>query len=59
MTNDKYSESWLEREFIGYGYDMINPQWPGGAKICVSFIVQFNTGAVSTLEVQADDRKQT
>lgn len=47
MANDKYSESWLEREFIGYGYDMVDPKWPRGAKICVSFIVQFNTGAVS------------
>jgi len=43
----KYDEEWLEREFIGYGYNTPDPKWPKGAKICVSFVVQFNMGAVS------------
>lgn len=47
MTVDKYSEEWLEREFVGYGMDMPNPEWPGGAKVCVSFVVQYYMGAVS------------
>ena len=41
----KYDETWLEREFIGYGYHTPNPQWPGNAKIAVSFIVQYMMGA--------------
>ena len=45
----KYDEEWLEREFIGYGMDrMPDPQWPGGAKACVSLVVQYYMGAVST-----------
>ncbi len=51
MVQDRYEETWLEREFIGYEYDMMDPKWPGGAKICVSFIIQFNTGAVSLSHV--------
>jgi len=45
---DKYTEAWPEREFVGYGMDMPDPQWPHGAKVCVSFIVQYYMGAVST-----------
>ncbi|ORY32009.1 hypothetical protein BCR39DRAFT_525190 [Naematelia encephala] len=45
MTADKYQEEWLEREFIGYGFDMPDPKWPGGAKVCVSFVVQYYMGA--------------
>jgi len=42
---DKYTEAWPEREFVGYGMDMPDPQWPHGAKVCVSFIVQYYMGA--------------
>ncbi|WVW79353.1 hypothetical protein I302_101321 [Kwoniella bestiolae CBS 10118] len=45
MTNDRYTEEWLEREFVGYGFDQPDPQWPGGGKICVSFVVQYYMGA--------------
>ncbi|WRT69067.1 uncharacterized protein IL334_006050 [Kwoniella shivajii] len=45
MTVDKYTEEWLEREFVGYGFDQPDPQWPGDAKVCVSFVVQYNMGA--------------
>ncbi|KAJ3575721.1 hypothetical protein NPX13_g3937 [Xylaria arbuscula] len=48
MTADKYTEDWLEREFIGYGMQPPNPEWPGGAKVCVSFIIQYNMGAESS-----------
>jgi hypothetical protein len=46
MVADKYQEQWLEREFVGYGFNQPDPKWPGGAKIAVSFVVQFNMGAV-------------
>ncbi|EON99091.1 putative polysaccharide deacetylase family protein [Phaeoacremonium minimum UCRPA7] len=47
MSADKYTEEWLEREFVGYGMEQPNPEWPGGAKVCVSFVVQYYMGAVS------------
>jgi hypothetical protein len=43
----KYDEEWLEREFIGYGFQGPDPKWPGGAKIAVNFVIQYNMGAVS------------
>jgi hypothetical protein len=42
-----YTAEFLEREFIGYGLQQPDPQWPGGAKVAVSFVVQYNMGAVS------------
>lgn len=47
MAIDKYQEDWLQREFVGYGMNPPNPEWPGNAKVCVSFIVQYYMGAVS------------
>ncbi|KAK4693379.1 hypothetical protein P7C70_g8937, partial [Phenoliferia sp. Uapishka_3] len=35
---DRYAESMLEREFLGYGMDTPDPKWPGGANVAVSFI---------------------
>jgi hypothetical protein len=49
MTVD-YSDFTLEREFIGYGYDTPDPKWPNGAKVAVSFIVQYNVGAEMSIE---------
>ncbi|KAL5536549.1 hypothetical protein ACEPAF_371 [Sanghuangporus sanghuang] len=34
-----------EREFIGYGMNSPDPQWPKGAKIAVSFVVNYYMGA--------------
>lgn len=51
MAVDKYTEEWLEREFIGYGMEQPNPEWPGGAKVCVSFVVQYYMGAVSDCQL--------
>ncbi|KAH9894590.1 hypothetical protein F4778DRAFT_784025 [Xylariomycetidae sp. FL2044] len=31
--------------FEGYGMDMPDLEWPGGAKVCVSFVVHYNMGA--------------
>ncbi|WWC68282.1 uncharacterized protein I206_102205 [Kwoniella pini CBS 10737] len=45
ISNDRYTEDWLEREFVGYGFDQPDPQWPGDAKVCVNFVVQYYMGA--------------
>ena len=44
----------LEREFIGYGYNTPDPKWPGGAKIAINFIAQYNIGSETSIE-EGDD----
>ncbi|KAI5479962.1 hypothetical protein MNV49_002252 [Pseudohyphozyma bogoriensis] len=39
----------LEREFIGYGMNPPNPQWPNNSKIAVSIICNYFLGAESTM----------
>ena len=46
---DKYADEFLEREFVGYGMNPPNPEWPGKAKVCVSFVMQYYMGAVRAL----------
>ncbi|KAK4694620.1 allantoinase, partial [Phenoliferia sp. Uapishka_3] len=46
---DKYAGAVLEREFIGYGMDSPDPQWPGGANIAVSFVINYSAGAELSL----------
>lgn len=29
------------RDLVGYGESSFNPQWPGGAKIAVSFVINY------------------
>jgi len=33
---------------IGYGEDSFDPQWPNGAKIAISFILNYEEGAERT-----------
>lgn len=40
----------IDREFIGYGLDKPDPQWPGGAKVAVSFVFNLPYGAERSLE---------
>ncbi|MDN5249670.1 MAG: allantoinase PuuE [Alphaproteobacteria bacterium] len=37
------------RNIVGYGLNPPNPRWPNGAKIAVSFVVNYEEGAQSTL----------
>lgn len=57
MSVDKYTEEWHEREFIGYGMEQPNPEWPGRARVCVSFVVQYYMGAVSAYQVSPASTK--
>ncbi|MFI7668603.1 allantoinase PuuE [Nocardia sp. NPDC049526] len=34
-----------ERDFVGYGATPPDPQWPGGAKIAVQFVLNYEEGA--------------
>ncbi|GAA6000181.1 uncharacterized protein JCM10292_004023 [Rhodotorula paludigena] len=49
---DKYPDvlPGIDREFIGYGLNKPDPQWPGGAKVAVSFVFNLPYGAERSLE---------
>lgn len=36
--NDRYD---FPRDLVGYGEESFNPQWPNGAKIAVSFVINY------------------
>jgi hypothetical protein len=36
--DDKYD---FPRDLVGYGENSFNPEWPGGAKIAVSFVINY------------------
>jgi peptidoglycan/xylan/chitin deacetylase (PgdA/CDA1 family) len=35
----------VKRDFIGYGGDPPDPQWPGGARIAVNFVINYEEGS--------------
>ena len=37
------------RDFIGYGRTPPNPDWPGGARVAVAFVINFEEGAEMSL----------
>jgi putative urate catabolism protein len=37
------------RDFVGYGRDPPDPKWPGGARIAVQFVVNYEEGGESTV----------
>ena len=37
------------RDLIGYGRDSFDPQWPNGAKIAVSFVINYEEGGERSL----------
>ncbi|CAD6569443.1 MAG: hypothetical protein CYPHOPRED_003377 [Cyphobasidiales sp. Tagirdzhanova-0007] len=47
----KYPQLLPEREFIGYGLNKPDPKWPNGAKIAVSFIVNYWYGSEANPEL--------
>ena len=39
------------RDLKGYGRTPPDPQWPGGARVAVSFVINFEEGAESSLSM--------
>jgi len=35
----------LERDFVGYGQTPPDPQWPGGARLAVNFVINYEEGS--------------
>jgi peptidoglycan/xylan/chitin deacetylase (PgdA/CDA1 family) len=46
-----------ERDFLGYGRDKPAANWPGGARVAVSFVVNFEEGAEYAIS-EGDDRNE-
>ncbi len=47
-----------DRDFIGYGDDPPDPQWPGGARVAVSLVVNVEEGAELSI-ADGDERNET
>ncbi|KAF2501231.1 glycoside hydrolase/deacetylase [Lophium mytilinum] len=43
------SEYDFPRDLIGYGRESLDPQWPNGAKIAISFVINYEEGAERTV----------
>ncbi|MCA3340867.1 MAG: chitin deacetylase, partial [Roseomonas sp.] len=41
----------VTRDFIGYGATPPDPQWPGGAKIAVNFVINYEEGSEPSFEL--------
>lgn len=46
--NDKYD---FPRDLVGYGENSFNPQWPNGAKIAVSFVINYEEVSIQTTSI--------
>jgi len=44
-----YSKNGYPRDLTGYGRTTPDPKWPGGAKLAVQFVVNYEEGAESTI----------
>jgi putative urate catabolism protein len=38
----------MERDFVGYGASPPDPQWPGGARLALSFVLNYEEGGENT-----------
>jgi allantoinase len=41
----------VTRDFIGYGANPPDPQWPGGAKLAVNFVINYEEGSEPSFEL--------
>jgi allantoinase len=40
----------LDRDFIGYGANPPNPHWPGGARVAVNFVLNYEEGSEPSVQ---------
>lgn len=45
------------RDFVGYGRRLVDPQWPGGARVAVEFAINYEAGGERTI-LDGDDRSE-
>ena len=46
------------RDLVGYGRDSFDPQWPNGAKIAVSFVINYEEGGERSL-LEGDNQTES
>lgn len=57
MSTQLNSLDYSPRDFKGYGANPPNAQWPGGAKIAISIVVNYEEGSeVSTISTMPSAR---
>ena len=39
----------VKRDFIGYGANPPDPNWPGGARVAVNFVMNYEEGSEPSL----------
>jgi putative urate catabolism protein len=47
-----------ERDFVGYGANPPDPRWPGGARVAVQFVLNYEEGSERSI-LDGDDRTET
>lgn len=47
----------LDRDLVGYGEDSLDPEWPNGARIAVSFVLNVEEGGEHII-LHGDDRSE-
>ena len=40
----------LDRDFVGYGANPPHPRWPGGARIAVNFVLNYEEGSEPSVQ---------
>jgi hypothetical protein len=53
MSDTTNYDSWMKRDFIGYGPNPPNPNWPNKAKICVNFVLNHEGMSFGTRDCSA------
>ena len=48
----------LERDFVGYGANPPNPRWPGGARLAINFVMNYEEGSEPAIE-HGEDYSET
>ncbi|KAG7095825.1 hypothetical protein E1B28_006520 [Marasmius oreades] len=56
--SSRYSEYLPERPMVGYGMNQPDPQWPNGAKIAISFVINWEEGGERNV-LEGDDGSET
>ena len=42
-------DDYYKRDFLGYGERPLNPAWPNQAKVCISFVLNYEEGGENTV----------
>ncbi|KAI9019684.1 hypothetical protein DFJ74DRAFT_134342 [Hyaloraphidium curvatum] len=50
LASTMATNTYNARNLVGYGENAPDPKWPGGAKVCVSFVVNYEEGGESSIE---------